>query len=403
MAVRQDLTPGENGDAPELLLREDGNLLAALRATGAAPLPPPPGGRIEAPRLSRFALLRSDPDAGRMVLECPLGLYRMVIHDATVSAFFCRLGLPPGPAAGLPSSEAVAVLLDWLKAMNALAPEEDHAPESGKASREDATLAHWEFHDLLFHAQSRPGRRAGRIRPYRWRGVFLPLPVTRPAMGERLPLPDPGPLPDRSIGEVLASRRSRRSFADDPLPLDALSTFLAHACRIRNLREDPLGGISFRPSPSAGALHGLEIYLLAERCTGLARGLYHYDPLGHGLERLPLPADEKTEKGLALLAEQTRRMAASSRTPAACFVLTCRFRRYQWKYAQIAYSVMLKDLGCLHQTMSLTAEALGMASVILGDTPGEPFLSLAGLPWLEESPVGSFSLGWPDTASRTFR
>lgn len=386
--------PGGRDGGQEARLYEGDTLLAGLSAVGQAPLspaleaPPPPPDAW--PRLSRFALLRRDGESP--VVECPLGFYRLRLYQPEAGAFLlAAAAFSPAPSPhGLPD-EAAAVLLHWLRLMRAL-DEEGSGPDGDEADR-----AHWEFHDLLFHAQSRPGRRTGRVRPYRWRGVFAPLPIAKEPMGPAVFLPRPGGLAPRYAEDVLKSRRSRRAFADAPLPLDLLSTFLHHACRIRERRDDALGGVSFRPSPSAGALHGLEIYLLAERCAGVDRGLYHYDPQGHALERLNLPGGAADgEQGLDTLAEQARRMAASASTPAAYFVITARFRRYQWKYAQVAYSVMLKDVGCLHQTMSLCAEGLDLASVILGDTPAEPFQSLAGLPWLRESPVGSFSLGWPD-------
>lgn len=378
----------------EALLYGDGALLAGLEAVAPVNAPldralddtPLPSGLF---RLSRFALLRREGET--LLLECPLGRYRIHLYNAETGHFFLTLAFPvalkDAATRGLPA-DAARILVRWLLFMRALEAEN---------AEENADLAHWEFHDLLFHAQSRPGRRTGRIRPYRCRGRFQPLPLIKPVMGETVPLPTPGDLPPRSFQSVLTRRRSRRLFAHAPLSLDTLSVFLHHACRIHEQRDDELGGVSFRPSPSAGALHGLEVYLLAARCTGLPRALYRYDPAGHALERLaPNPDAPAWENGLDTLEEQARRMAASSRIPAAYFVLTARFRRYQWKYAQLAYSVMLKDLGCLHQTMSLTAEALDLASVILGDTPAEPFQTLAALPWLHESTVGSFSLGWPE-------
>lgn len=390
MAVR--LAVADSGR--EALLYGDGAPLAGLEAVSPVDAPldrafddtPLPSGLF---RLSRFALMRRAGET--LLLECPLGRYRIHLYAAEASRLFLALAFPvaleDAVVQGLPA-DAARILVRWLLLMRALEAEN---------AEENADLAHWEFHDLLFHAQSRPGRRTGRIRPYRWRGRFQPLPLVKPAMGETVPLPTPGGLPPRSFQNVLASRRSRRLFARAPLPLDTLSAFLHHACRIQKQRDDELGGVSFRPSPSAGALHGLEVYLLATRCVDLPRALYRYDPAGHTLERLaPNPDASAWEHGLDTLEEQARRMAASSRIPAAYFVLTARFRRYQWKYAQLAYSVMLKDLGCLHQTMSLTAEALALASVILGDTPTEPFQTLTALPWLHESPVGSFSLGWPE-------
>lgn len=399
MAVR--LMPG-GASAREMLLYDGDVPLAGLETVSPADAPLPCAfGELPLPpgsfRLSRFALLRRE-DA-TLVVECPLGKYRIHLYAAEAGRLFLELAAPGTPdqalaGCGLPP-RAARTLLDWLLLMRAL--DRLDGPESGlsPAAEANADLAHWEFHDLLFHAQSRPGRRTGRIRPYRWRDRFQPLPVIAPPMGETVPLPRPEDLPPRSYQSVLAARRSRRLFMDAPLPLDTLSTFLHHACRIRSWHDDDVGGVSFRPSPSAGALHGLEVYLVATRCADLPRALYHYDPAGHALERLtPCPDAAAWENGLIALEAQARRLAASSTTPAACFVLTARFRRYQWKYAQLAYSVMLKDLGCLHQTMSLTAEALSLASVILGDTPTEPFQTMTALPWLHESPVGSFSLGY---------
>lgn len=400
----------EHGQAWQLREKADGRLLATLHYVGQGEAREidqectESGRKVENIRLSRFAVLRFDPEVG-MVLECPLGLYRLVLLDADVTAWVARLGHGESQNKhhdkDCPVSEqAQNVLRQWLWAMKAVYPAEE---------KDDATLAHWEFHDLLFHAQSRPGRRTGRIRPYRWRGVFEPLPLVKRGMGEMLALPAPDVQlehfaapesgTEKKFWDVLASRRSRRAFSPLPICLETLSTFLYHACRIQNQRPDELGGISFRPSPSAGALHGLELYVLTSAHEDVAGGLalYHYEALQHGLERLPLSriCPESATAKLALLAEQARHMAASQSVPAAYFISTARFRRYQWKYAQLAYSVMLKDLGSLHQTMSLCAEAMGLSSVILGDTPTDPFLELAGLDWLEESPVGSFSLGWP--------
>jgi oxazoline/thiazoline dehydrogenase len=47
-------------------------------------------------------------------------------------------------------------------------------------------------------------------------------------------------------------------------------------------------------------------------------------------------------------------------------VMTSRFLRNSWKYEKISYRLILQDLGCLYQTFSLTATALGLASCILG-------------------------------------
>jgi len=47
-------------------------------------------------------------------------------------------------------------------------------------------------------------------------------------------------------------------------------------------------------------------------------------------------------------------------------VVTSRFLRLSWKYEKIASRLILRDLGCLYQTLSLTAMALGLTSWIPG-------------------------------------
>ena len=44
--------------------------------------------------------------------------------------------------------------------------------------------------------------------------------------------------------------------------------------------------IASRPYPSGGALYELEFYAAIEACDGLDRGLYYYEPCGHGLIRI---------------------------------------------------------------------------------------------------------------------
>jgi SagB-type dehydrogenase family enzyme len=75
------------------------------------------------------------------------------------------------------------------------------------------------------------------------------------------------------------------------------------------------------------------------------------------------------------------------------FNLTARFQRLSWKYSSIAYTLMLKDVGGLYQTMYLVAEAMGLAPCALGAGHADWLCRAAGLNYLEESPVGEFLLG----------
>ena len=62
-----------------------------------------------------------------------------------------------------------------------------------------------------------------------------------------------------SIGSVISSRTSVRSFSDTPLPLESLSYLLGCTPGVKKVVP---GHATLRTVPSAGARHALEIFLL---------------------------------------------------------------------------------------------------------------------------------------------
>lgn len=90
--------------------------------------------------------------------------------------------------------------------------------------------------------------------------------------------------------DLLDARASCRNFdAGRMLPLASLAQVLERAFgergRVRGADEFD---VLKRTSPSGGALHPTECYLLARRVDGLAPGLYHYLPARHALQSLPM-------------------------------------------------------------------------------------------------------------------
>src|SRR6185437_15482574 len=94
----------------------------------------------------------------------------------------------------------------------------------------------------------------------------------------------------RANGEftrVLMARRTHRDFSPRPLSQDTISKLLYYTWGVTGtLEAPPFGRLFHKTSPSGGARHPGEVYLLALRVKGLAQGLYHYDGLHHRLERL---------------------------------------------------------------------------------------------------------------------
>lgn len=202
-------------------------------------------------------------------------------------------------------------------------------------------------------------------------------------------------LPRRATGEslplaaVLARRQSLRSYAASPLPIDTLGAFLAEACAVRSLIGSAVKQTTHRSSPSAGARHSLEVYVLASHVSGLAAGAYHYDPFEHALAMLA-PWDQRLEQ---IQDQFVCRPAMLSAAPQAVLYLTSVVRRVAWKYPSRTLSLIYRDAGCLLQTMYLVATDLGLAPCAIAEIDADispPFL----WPYREEMiHVGSFCLG----------
>jgi SagB-type dehydrogenase family enzyme len=267
------------------------------------------------------------------------------------------------------------------------------ASPGGELTPEDAhpVLSHWAFHDMLFHSRSRLGRHAD---PYGGtfplHGRFEPPPVLKPMTGELIPLHRPSlddlAEHDPPFSRVLESRASLRRHGAQPISARQLGEFLFRCARVK--KHSDQAGVSFRPYPSGGALHSLEIYPVVDRCADLDPGLYHYDPLQHGLRRVP--AAGAAVRTILQLGGVT---AVMDGPPQVLLVITARFQRVQYKYQSVAYSVILKDVGCLYQTMYLVATAIGLAPCALGGGHSDLFAQAAGLDYFTETSVGEFVLG----------
>ena len=278
-----------------------------------------------------------------------------------------------------------------------------------RMSEGDDNLVTWDFHDLLFHARSTQGRHAnllGGVYPYA--GVMPPLPAVRPHwpgkkidLGQFSDAPPPAVSP---LAQILRERHSTRSFDDGkPITLAEISRFLDSAARVLSRSEQTAdlgdGGPSIeyttRPYPSAGAEYELELYLAVDRCEGLARGFYHYDAGDHALVAI----DVQSEKFGALLMGATYAMAAPA-PPQILLTIAARFGRVSWKYSSIAYSLILKDVGVLMQTLYLIATDMGLGGCAIGTTDIDLFAKMIGIEFHVEGPVGQFALGRGTTEDR---
>jgi SagB-type dehydrogenase family enzyme len=353
--------------------------------------------------LSRFAYLRAVH--GQVVLESPLAHASVVLDDGRAAALVHSLGRPTraldfaAQAPGLSPDGALQVGELLLNAE--MIGEADEAGTA--ASDRPAALQSWEFHDLLFHARSRAGRHANPVGgTYRFVGRLAPPPAVKaPLATESLALerPDLEQLQrcDPPFARVQENRKSIRQYAERPITAQQLAEFLYRVNRVRDSTEfdvpTPHGPLRMpfaaRPYPGSGALYELELYLAVNVCDGIACGLYHHNPLHHRLERL-------SDKSLAvqrLLNDAAAGAAIAADQLQVLLLVAARFQRVAWKYASIAYSLVLKDVGVLYQTMYLAATAMSLAPCAIGCGNADQFASAAGTDYYAETSVGEFLLG----------
>ncbi|MFJ6619239.1 SagB family peptide dehydrogenase [Kitasatospora sp. NPDC091335] len=373
-------------------------LATAVPIARSAGLPAGPA-QLDTAVLSRFAYLRRLPEehAGACVLESPTAPFRLTLHRPAAGAFVAAV--------------TAARRVDEAAALAGLGPAEGRSLAgllAGAGFLDDGAAGEpplWDFHDLLFHARSRPGRH-----DYPSGGLFAhpgtaQLPAV-PGPGARedgtaidLPVPDWDAVLARDplLSEVLEGRSSVRSYAATPVTLDQLAELLYRVARIRRIipgdPDDPHGyDVVDRAYPAGGATGELEVYLSVIRCEGLVPGVYRYDAAAHRLRPRPFtgPADEAAFRELMTAAW---RATGCTVDPQVLLTVTSRFGRLSWKYSQIAYALTLKHVGVVYQTLYLVATAMGLAPCGLGSGDTDAAARALGLDWTAESSVGEFLIG----------
>ena len=132
----------------------------------------------------------------------------------------------------------------------------------------------------------------------------------------------------------------------------------------------------------------MELYLAVDKCEGLARGFYHYDADRHALTPIEVcPQDLDAQLSDAEFA------IGASGAPQVLIVVAARFGRVSWKYSSVAYSLILKDVGVLTQTLYLAATDMRLGGCAIGTNNIDRFARMTGLEFFVEGPVGQFALG----------
>ena len=235
-----------------------------------------------------------------------------------------------------------------------------------------ATFFHFSTKDVRYTADHAA---ADRMLIRKARRVPIPPAIKRYGSAPRVRLP-PASM-EGAYPDVLLNRRTWREFSRRPIALCDLSTLLKLTWGVQKWHDLPgLRRTPLKTSPSGGARHPIEVYVLALRVEDLPRGTYHYGADRHYLDRLKSGATAR--QVLGYLPTQWWFTDA-----AALLIMTAVFPRTQWRYqSPRAYRVILAEAGHLCQTFCLTATWLGLApfcTMALADSRIERDLGIDGV------------------------
>ncbi len=269
--------------------------------------------------------------------------------------------------------------------------------ERGLVQRHSAATAdwpwrHWTPEAAFFHFGTRDGDYADRSpqaydMQLREKARRDPPPIpTKTMEGSRIDLPPAGL--DGSLHTALHARRTWRQFAARPLSLDALGTLVQLTWGVQKWGVvEGQGRVALKTSPSGGARHSIEAYVIAMNVAGLQPGVYHYDAQTHELVDLGRTI---AKEGLAYaLANQRYFLRAG-----ALVIMSAVFARAMWRYPYSrAYRSILAEAGHLGQTFCLTATALGLAPFCTMAFRDRELEDLIGIDGISESAMYVVGVG----------
>jgi len=155
-----------------------------------------------------------------------------------------------------------------------------------------------------------------------------------------------------SVERALSTRRSIRSYKNEPLELEETSQLLWSAQGISNAKGR-------RTAPSAGALYPLEVYAAIGMVKNLEAGIYKYVTREHAL--MEKAAGDRRQDICRAALHQNYIAAA----PVVLLLCTVN-ERVTNKYGERGMRYVFMEVGHAAQNVCLQAVALGLGTVVIG-------------------------------------
>jgi SagB-type dehydrogenase family enzyme len=273
------------------------------------------------------------------------------------------------PAASFPTLIARMVSLMLLERSDRPADPRAVAMESLRPWNPQVGFFHTTTKDVRFVSRAVMARQA--------RGTAGPPPPPAIKRYRRVPVVNlRRPDGEDAFAQVLRARRTWRRYSSDPVSVDELATVLALSSGVQQWVLAGEQKIPLKTSPSGGARHAVECYVVARDVRGLKSGVYHYAPDRHVLSRIG---------GSVPLARMRAYVPGSEyfANASAMVFYTAIFARILWRYPYArAYRAALIEAGHVCQTFCLSATQLGLAPfsvMALADSVIERDLGIDGI------------------------
>lgn len=202
---------------------------------------------------------------------------------------------------------------------------------------------------------------------------------TNTRMNDNIKLPKPVYDSEFSVEQAMHTRRSVRTYSDEPLALKEVSQLLWAA---QGITDIPRG---YRTAPSAGALYPLEVYTVIRKVAGVANGVYKYSPHRHKLVKVK-DGIINTELASAALGQSCIEESAMS------VVFAAVYERTTQKYGNRGVRYTHMEAGHAAQNVFLQAVALNLGTVVIGAFKDEEVRRILNMPGGEQPlyimPVG---------------
>lgn len=190
-----------------------------------------------------------------------------------------------------------------------------------------------------------------------------------------------------SVRDVLSRRRSRRRFTSEPLTWEELSYLLWATQGVSKVVKVMDGFMALRTTPSGGARHPFETYLMINRVQGVDAGLYRYLPLGHKLLFM------RSEDGLSHKVAEACCSQGFLEESAVVFIWTAIPHRTEWRYSVLSHKLIAIDAGHLCENLYLASESIGAGTCGIGAYYQDQMDAILGVDGQEEFTIYAAPVG----------